>query len=234
MKIGLFTDTHYCELEKIEQDRRPCRAYEAVKTAYDDFKKNGVSVAVCLGDIIHFNNGIGESVRHLEKISKLIKSYEIPTYLCMGNHDNEVLSSEDFKKMSGFKIAPCCDDFDDVRLVFIDASYTPDGKPFERVYVDWTKSFVPVKELEWLDKMLDTDKKCCVFIHQNIDTTVEEHHIVFNAEQVNSVIAKHSNVSGVYQGHYHFGAESVINGIPYTTLRAMCIGDEINYKIAEV
>lgn len=234
MKIGLFTDTHYCNLELLEQDRHPRRAYDTVKTAYSEFKKNGVDVAICLGDIIHFNNGIEESKHHLEKISAMIREYGIPTYLCMGNHDNEVFSAEDFKEITGFSVAPCCDDYDDVRLVFLDASYTPEGKPYERIFVDWTKSYIPAKELEWLDRMLDTDKKCVVFIHQNIDTAVEEHHIVSNAEEVNSIITNHKNVSHVYQGHYHYGAENIINGIPYTTLRAMCIGDENNYIITEV
>ncbi len=233
MKIGLFTDTHYCELDVLEQDRRPRRAYEAVKKAFDDFKAQGVQAAVCLGDLVHFNNGTQESLKHLEKIAELINSYGIPTYQCMGNHDNEVVSAEDMAKITGFRVAPVTVEDDEVKLIFLDASYTPDGKPYGREHIDWTKSFIPKSELDWFEKQLDTGKRKIVFTHQNIDTGVEEHHIVSNAEEVNEIIAKHG-VSRVYQGHYHYGAENIINGIPYTTLRAMCIGDETNYYIAEV
>ena len=31
MKIGLFTDTHYCDLDLLEQDRKPRYAYAAEK-----------------------------------------------------------------------------------------------------------------------------------------------------------------------------------------------------------
>ncbi len=233
MKIGLFTDTHYCELDLLEQDRRPRFAYAAVKKAFEDFKKQGVQLAVCLGDLVHFHNGRDESLRHLEKISSLINSYGIPTYHCMGNHDNEIVGGGEFEEISGFSVAPTTFEDGEVRLIFLDASYTPDGTPYGRGDIDWTKSFVPRCELEWLEKQLDTDKRKVVFIHQNIDPSVESHHIVSNADEINAILARH-NVSHVYQGHYHYGAKNIINGIPYTTLRAMCIGEETNYLITEV
>ena len=151
----------------------------------------------------------------------------------MGNHDNEVISPEDFAEITGFGVAPVTAEDDEVRLVFLDASYTPEGEPYGRIDVDWTRSLVPEKELRWLDEQLDTPKRTAVFIHQNIDTNVESRHIVSNADEVNKIIATHS-VTHVYQGHYHYGAENVINGIPYTTLRAICLEEEKNYIITEV
>lgn len=233
MKIGIFTDTHYCDLDLLEQDRKPRYAYAAVKKAFEDFRAQGVQVAICLGDLVHFNNGTEESLRHLEDISSLINSYGIPTYQCMGNHDNEVVSAEDMARITGFHIAPVTVEDGEVKLIFLDASYSPDGKPYGREHIDWTKSYIPKSELEWFENELDTDKRKIVFTHQNIDTNVESRHIVSNADEVNDIIAKHG-VSHVFQGHYHYGAENVINGIPYTTLRAMCIGEETNYLIAEV
>lgn len=233
MKIGIFTDTHYCDLDLLEQDRKPRYAYAAVKRAFEDFKEQGVQIAVCLGDLVHFNNGTEESLRHLEDISSLIISYGIPTYQCMGNHDNEVVSASDMARITGFRIAPVTVEDDEVKLIFLDASYSPDGKPYGREHIDWTKSYIPEPELEWFENELDTDKRKIVFTHQNIDTNVESRHIVSNADEVNDIIAKHG-VAHVFQGHYHYGAENTINGIPYTTLRAMCIGEETNYLITEV
>ena len=48
MKIGIFTDTHYCDLELLEQDRKPHYAYGAVNRAFDDFEAQGVQIAICL------------------------------------------------------------------------------------------------------------------------------------------------------------------------------------------
>lgn len=233
MKIGIFTDTHYCKLTLLEQGRNPSRAYAAVKTAFDEFKAQGVEAAVCLGDLVHFHNGFDESKLHLKKISDLINSYGIPVYHCMGNHDSEIVSGEDFAKISGFNVAPCLCENNDCRLIFLDASHTPDGKPFEREHVDWTLSYVPENELAWLKSMLETDKKCFVFIHQCLDPSVDGQHIVSNAEVVNALLAE-KGVRHVFQGHYHYGAESTFNGIAYTTVRAMCIGEETNYLIIEL
>ena len=119
MKIGLFTDTHYCDLDLLEQDRKPRYAYAAVKRAFEDFKAQDVQIAVCLGDLVHFHNGIEESIRHLKQISSLINSYGIPTYQCMGNHDNEVVSAEDMAKITGFHVAPTTVEDNEVRLVFL-------------------------------------------------------------------------------------------------------------------
>ena len=47
MKIGIFTDTHYCDLDLLEQDRKPRYAYAAVKMAFEDFKAQDVQIAVC-------------------------------------------------------------------------------------------------------------------------------------------------------------------------------------------
>lgn len=233
MKIGIFTDTHYCKLTLLDQGRNPSRAYDAVKAAFDEFKKQGADIAVCLGDLVHFHNGFDESKRHLEKISALINSYDIPVYHCMGNHDSEIVSGKDFAEISGFNVAPCVRENDENKLIFLDASYTPDSKPFGRGHVDWTLSYVPESELAWLEKELETDKKCFVFIHQCLDTLVDGQHIVVNADEVNELIKKHG-IAHVFQGHYHYGAENSINGIPYTTVRAMCIGEETNYKIVEL
>ena len=84
-----------------------------------------------------------------------------------------------------------------------------------------------------MEVTMEVNKRKIVFTHQNIDINVESRHIVSNANEVNDIIARHG-VSHVYQGHYHYGAENIINGIPYTTLRAMCIGEETNYLIADI
>ena len=183
MKIGIFTDTHYCDLELLEQDRKPHYAYGAVNRAFDDFEAQGVQ-------IVHFHNGTEESLRHLREISNLINSYGIPTYHCMGNHDNEVVSAEDMARITGFHVAPTTVEDDEVKLIFLDASYSPDGKPYGREDIDWTKSYVPKSELAWLEEQLNTDKRKIVFTHQNIDTNFESRHIISNADEVNDILAK--------------------------------------------
>lgn len=233
MKIGIVTDAHYCDLELLGGDRKPHYAFSAVKAAFEEFKKQGVQVVASLGDMAHYNDGKDESIKHLREISEMMNSYGIPIYHCMGNHDNEIVNGKEYAEISGFNVAPAVFEDDEVRLIFVDASYWPSGKPYEAPNVDWTQSLVPEHELDWMKKQLNTEKRTVVFTHQNIDKNINEDHIISNADEINGILADYG-VSHVFQGHYHYGAENVINGIPYTTLRAMCLDESENYLIAEV
>jgi hypothetical protein len=73
-----------------------------------------------------------------------------------------------------------------------------------------------------------------VFVHQNLDPTVESHHIIRGAEEIRAILRESGKVKAVFQGHYHPGKESVIDGIPYHTLPAMCEGEENRYMITEI
>ena len=48
------------------------------------------------------------------------------------------------------------------------------------------------------------------------------------------MIVASGKVKAVFQGHYHKGHETVIDGIPYHTLPAMCEGEENRFMIIEL
>jgi UDP-2,3-diacylglucosamine pyrophosphatase LpxH len=60
------------------------------------------------------------------------------------------------------------------------------------------------------------------------------HHIVRNAADVRQIIRESGKVKMVIQGHFHSGAESIIDDIPYITIPAMCEREEMPYKIMEI
>ena len=71
-------------------------------------------------------------------------------------------------------------------------------------------------------------------MHQNLDPAVEEHHIIKNAPEIRRVIAASGKVCAVFQGHYHFGHDAVIDNIPYRTLKALCEGEDNPFFITEI
>jgi hypothetical protein len=73
-----------------------------------------------------------------------------------------------------------------------------------------------------------------IFIHHNLNPDAEQHHLVKNAAEVREILEKSGKVKAVWQGHYHTGHDSIINGISYHTLGAMCEGEENRYIIAEI
>ena len=79
-------------------------------------------------------------------------------------------------------------------------------------------------ELQRLDKVLE-NKESAVFIHQNVYPEAEIHHRVKNYDKFLEKLSRH-NVTDVFQGHYHYGEETMYNGIKMTTLKAMCVFED--------
>ena len=118
-------------------------------------------------------------------------------------------------------------------MIFLDCNYETNGKHYTPGNVEWTNTFLPENQMQELSKALKSNKEIYLFLHQNIDNTICESHLVKNADKIRELI-KDSNVKMVIQGHYHSGKESVIDNIKYFTMLAMCEHEENYYKIIEI
>ncbi len=225
MKILIFSDPHYCTKEGFTgSDRKPRLSLEKMKALVERAKNDGVGLIVCLGDFINIESPSVDR-ENLEKASEIFRSSGIKCVCCMGNHDGEVFTREEFAFITGFELAPCHIDLPSgKRLVFVDANYDSSYSPYRVRNVDWTDSNIPPEELVYLEKLLE-NKDSAVFIHQNVYPDSEIHHRVKNYDSFLEIISRH-NVTDVFQGHYHYGNESVYNGIKMHTLKAMCVFDE--------
>ena len=234
MKIGIFTDSHYCTLS-FEDDRKPELSALKIKSMMADFKNSGVEMVICMGDLLHRESDSEQNFKNLKYISTLINSYNIPVTLIPGNHDYEIFSMEDYSSISGFETAPVSIETNKSKLILLDACCDDDCTLHTPPENDWANSYVPSSQIEWFKNELeDKSKKCYVFTHQCLDYNVECHHIIRNAVLINSIISDAGNVDHVYSGHYHPGNESVINSINYTTLKAMVMGEENSYLIIDI
>ena len=100
MKIGLFSDAHYCHSESLDNTRRPSLSLKKIKEAMDNFKEANVDVCFCLGDLTdHSPADTKESVVSCFKEAlSLILSYGIPFHFVPGNHDYLMMTAKEVKK----------------------------------------------------------------------------------------------------------------------------------------
>ncbi len=232
MKIGLFTDPHYCKAEILCRTRRPSLSLSKVKEAMETFRKEGVELCICLGDLVDKCDSLEESYMCLDEMIGMIRSYKIPFLLVPGNHDYTVFSAEELSERTGCRIPPYTVDIETHRLIILDANYRSDFRRFDIAGVDWTDSNLTPEQMEYLnDALNNSSKPCIVLIHENLDNTVESRHIVKNANQIRDIIEKSKKVPMVIQGHYHNGADHTINGIRHLTLTAMCEGVDNSYCV---
>jgi DNA repair exonuclease SbcCD nuclease subunit len=232
MKIGLFSDPHYCHIE-IPSPRRFTLSYKKITEAMEYFKAEGAELVLCLGDLVDDCRNYEDNVKSIKKIVGLIRSYGIPFYSLMGNHDYQNFTREEFDLLTGGAYPPARMDVGKSTLLFLDCNYGDDGRVYEPQKVDWTDTRLPEESLDSLENALadPTVKHAYVFSHQSIENEVEEHHIVHNAADIRAVLSASGKVRAMIQGHYHPGHDTVIDGVHYHTLPAMCEGETNYYEI---
>ena len=233
MKIGLFTDPHYSDKEA-SSTRLHSLSYDKVKEAMTYFKSQNVDLVICLGDLSDDCVDIKDNPKALGKISEMINSFGIKFYSLMGNHDCQGFTKEEFDNLTGGAYPPFKIENETSILIFLDCNYEDNGEKYKVGMVDWINTFLPDDQLENLKKELENNKDVYIFVHQNFDNTVEEHHIVYNADKNRALFEKSNNVKMVIQGHYHLGKDTEINGVKYHTLSAMCEGQTNCFEVIDL
>ena len=230
MKIGIFTDVHYCHADVLCETRRPSLALPKLREAMDAFRAEGVDLCLCLGDLTDHEEGdTRESVvACFREALSLIRSYEIPFHFIPGNHDYLMMTGEDLSAF-GLQLPPYTFEAGGYRFLLLDANFRSDGRRYDVAGVEWTDSSLPADQCAFLAEALEEDAPCILCLHQNLDPFVEKHHIVKNAEEIREIIK--GKVRLVLQGHYHLGHESTVDDIPYVTVPAMCEGEKNSYRI---
>lgn len=237
MKIGLFTDCHYCHAEYIGETRRPILSLNKIRDAMEVFASNNVDMVFCLGDITDHNEGSTkeEIISCFKEAIWTMDFYKIPFYLIPGNHDYLVMTAEDIERETGLKIPPYTVETQTYNFIALDANYRSNMARFDKAGVEWTDSNLPPHQVEYLKSELEkSTKPCIILVHENLDPSVDKMHIIKNADQIREIIKSSGKVSLVIQGHYHKGNENVVDNIPYITIPAMCEGEKNSFRIIEL
>lgn len=237
MKIGIFTDCHYCKAQHLGPTRRPILSIQKIKEAMEHFVSQNVDIVFCLGDMTDHNEGSTKEdiVSCFNEAMTLIKSYNLPFYLVPGNHDYLVMTAEDMEREADFKIPPYTVETSTHNFIALDANYRSNMVRFDKAGVEWTDSNLPPNQIDFLKNALaKSNKMCIVLVHENLDPSVDKMHIIKNSNEIREIIKTSDKVQMVLQGHYHLGKESVIDNIPYITLPAMCEGERNYFRTIEL
>ena len=234
MRLGLFTDPHSSSQSTACVTRRPSRSVGKMREAIDAM--TDCDLILCLGDLINDCGDPAENRARLREAADLLHTCTAPVYCVPGNHDYEAFTKAEFQEITGFLIPPPVLRLCGKTLLFPDSAYREDGMPYDGNPFHWTDSFLPESELSLLQNILadPETKEAYVFLHQNLDPDVESHHIIRNAAEARKILSASGKVKTVFQGHYHPGHDSIIDGIRYHTLPAMCEGVENRFEIHEI
>lgn len=230
MKLGIYSDPHYSSAILTCGKRHNSESLKKIKEAYHHFENEQCDLAICLGDLIDTEQSHLKEIENLKQVASIIASSAIPSVCVMGNHDAFAFREDEFYEIIGSACRPSTRHIGNKTLIFLDACYFARGEHYLPGDTDWTDSYFPDIE-GFKQELMNSDDDTYVFVHQNLDPTIPESHLIANAAEIRSLIDKIKTVKAVYQGHYHNGSKFDQNGIPYITLPAMCENEHAYFTI---
>ncbi|MBD3183819.1 alkaline phosphatase [Candidatus Poribacteria bacterium] len=227
--FGVVSDIHYADRDTAGQ-RHYRDSIAKTRAMIKDFNKIKPSFIIELGDYVDKGETLEAELSYLKRIEEEYNKFEGEKHYVIGNHDVATFSKKQFIENSGATKNYYSFDKSDFHFIVLDACYNEDGSDYNAGNFQWTETYIPAKEQEWLKKDLNqTDKTAIAFIHQRLDAD-EDPHNVKNAEEVRKILEDSGKVLAVFQGHDHRGAYNNINGVHYITVKSMVDGPGVENK----
>jgi hypothetical protein len=242
VKFGIVTDSHYADSDP-KGNRYFRESILKMEECVELMNRMKVDFLIELGDFKDQDIPPKKenTLLYLKKIENLFQKFKGPRYHVLGNSDLDSISKEEFLNIvdnTGISANSTFYSFDyiDLHFIVLDANFKSDGTDYRNGNFRWKDINIPTAEIDWLKMDLkSTSKPVIAFNHQQLDC--EGNICVNNAEEVREIFENSKKTIAVFQGHYHNGHYSQINGIHYYTLKAMVEGSGSQnnaYAVVEV
>ncbi len=243
LRFGIITDLHYADI-----DPSGARSYRESLVKLEEcirvMNDQKADFLVELGDFKDqdkVNPAEGKTLSYLKRIEDVFQKFNGPRYHVLGNHDMDSLSKAQFLKAARNSGIPPDQSYysfgvKGVRFIVLDADFRSDGTSYDHGHFAWEDANIPVAELNWLKQELaSSSKPAMIFVHHQLDG--EGAYYVKNAAEVRRALESSGRVLAVIQGHRHEGQLSIMNHIPFYTLKAAVEGSGAgnnSYALVEI
>lgn len=218
LRFGVVTDVHHAEKDPLGS-RHYRTAHGRLEKAVADFNRRGVSFAVELGDLVDEAPQLEREIGYLREINTVFSRVKAPRHYVLGNHCVFNLTKREFLATVGRRRSYYAFDQGGIHFIVLDACCRKDGVDYGRRNYDWTDTFLPPRQVEWLAKDLKSNRRpTLVFVHQRLDR--EDNYGVKNSPQIREMLESSRQVKAVFQGHSHENDYQPVNGIHYVTFCA--------------
>jgi predicted phosphodiesterase len=223
LTFGAIADLHYAEKD-MAIGRYYSQSADKFREAIGIFSERKAAFVVGLGDLIDKAEKEAETA-FLAVMENIFLGFGGGRFHVLGNHDVATFSKEEFIALAGEREYPYSVTIHGWHFVVLDANFRRDGSPYNAGNFDWTETYIPPQQVNWLmnDLAQNIDQPAVIFVHQNLHDEADPHGVK-NAPEVRMVLEDAGNVRAVFQGHNHKGGFARIKGIPYVTLMAAVDG----------
>lgn len=173
-------------------------ASERLNQIHERAVKNNVDFVIQLGDMCH-------DPKNCKDFIDAYKNWEMPTYFCLGNHDQDDGSLEDALTAYGMPSNYYCFDCGGFRFVVLDPNYLFDGEkyihfshrnyfghmindPFRPEVGDIYNCNIPPEEMAWLeDTIMASPYPCVLLSHESLE---REYDGIRNIDEFRAVLRR--------------------------------------------
>ena len=246
VRFGVLTDSHYADREP-SGTRYYRQSLEKMEEAINVLNQEKVDFAIHLGDFKdeHPTRVESDTIKFLQDIESEYSQFNGPRYHCIGNHDLDSISKEQFQTNvtnTGIDSSETYFSFDHngFHFIVLDPNFHPDGRPHHKGDYEWFEANLPESQWEWFeDDLAKTKLPTIVFSHFTLYHFVKGDAVFHMNEYVRAqkIMEDSGKVIATFHGHVHEENYTAINGIHYCTHLGMVDYDGLennSFAIVEV
>ena len=216
-----LTDFHIGDPRGLRKNLLQTIGWKAARRCVKEINLFTPDFVIITGDLVYGQLYPGEYRREYSKCWEILQEFDVPIYLCPGNHDGYIQMGEDGFKYWKRYFGPLYYSFDygDAHFVCVNSYNWTDKmrRAFLFIPLNWG-GCIQEKQLQWIEKDLNlysNAKLKLILLHHNPlwDTWYES--LMFNSyigrEELLRIIQE-KNVDVVLAGHVHYDNITISNG----------------------
>lgn len=181
-------------------------------------------IVIALGDNL---NKSGK--KHAQKLSEIAKEFKREIIWTRGNHDDQKQFAE-FLSPDNYYFR----DYGKWRIIVLDNTEKfPDyvkGDELDNVVNEHGRGFIDAAQLEWLEKLLKTEKNVIIAMHIPLFYRNNLGETRFNQKELKEFFNRHENIKYVLAGHFHIADwNAKIDGIEYFIVPSLSLENREGY-----
>ena len=242
-----LTDLHIGDPRGLIENIKETIGWKAAKKCVNEINLLHPDFVIISGDLVFGQLYPFEYTREYKKCFEILQGFDVPTFLCPGNHDGYKKFREDGLEFWKEYFGPLYYSFDYGNYHFLSIN-SFDWAPLSRL----TISFIPLnwggcvqdKQLQWIeDDLADSDANLnFMFLHHNPLWDTKKDSLLrwgyYNRNEMLSLIETY-DVDVVMAGHVHYDDVTTLNDTLYlttTTASSSLSGDDAywGYRLIEI
>ncbi len=220
-----ITDFHIGDPRGLKENISQTIGWKAAKKVVEEVNLWHPDFVVITGDLVFGQLYPFEYSIEYRKLYKILQMFDVPTYLCPGNHDGYVQTGQDGFKFWQKYFGPLYYSFNYGKAHFIMAN-SYDWPKISREAISYAAinwgGYIGDEQLKWIENDLKNSnaKLKVIALHHNPlwETTNDSllHNPYYNREALLNLIWSYG-VNAVLDGHVHYDNVTIMNGTVFIT-----------------